>query len=235
MITDYNLTKNEELAHEKQGMVITAKFEGVDSLHVRLCHEWILILELYKTVIFNDRKKAIEFMAFVAQFYPEYRWKTMYDFTDPLATVSIECDNHYMVLDMLADLTISAGEDYILKHNLDKERAKALEFGEIVSNFLIRYLGYSIVGIQKQKIIITSASDCDKRFFDCLCDGYSLYRKSRVGYIKTNDERKKAAPWFEGYYYELPILPTKDIGVEFEENFEGPNNLPLQYSKRYKR
>lgn len=235
MVMNFNLIKNEALSHEKQGVVMEAILEDINSLNVKLCHEWIFIFELYNCVIKKDTNKALEFMAFVAQFYPDYRWKTMYDFTNPLATVSIECDNHHMVLDMLAQLTINAGEDYILKHNLAKERDKALEFGEIVSNFLIRYLGYSIVGIQNQKIIITSASDCDKRFFDLLCDGYSLYRKSRVGYIKTKDERRKAAPWFEGYYYELPILPTKDIGFEFEENFEGPNNLPLQYSKRYKR
>ena len=235
MVVNYNYLTSDSLYHKQQGVAISAAVEDINSFHVRLSHEWIFIVEFYKNVVKKDTNKALEFMAFVAQFYPDYRWKTIYDFTSPLATVAIECDSHYMVLETLAKLTIHAGEDYILKHNLDKDRDKALEFGEIVSNFLIRYLGYSIVGIQNQKIIITSASDCDKRFFDLLCDGYSLYRKSRVGYIKTKDERKKLAPWFEGYYYELPILPTKDIGFEFEENFEGPNNLPLQYSKRYKR
>ena len=73
-----------------------------------------------------------------------------------------------------------------------------------------------------QQIIQTAHSDCHKRFFELLRDGYSLQRRSKVGYIKLEptEENLTSYPGVNGYFYKLPVLPTKDIGYPVEELIE---------------
>ena len=85
-----------------------------------------------------------------------------------------------------------------------------LKFYEIIEGFMIRYYGYSVVGVSKESQIITSSNNCDKKFLDELMQGYSLIRLQKARLVGNSDP-----------YYELfPVMPTKDMGFPIEEYIE---------------
>lgn len=169
-----------------------------------ICHEWIFINYMLHVEIRKDQYIASKFLMFALQYYPDYKWQ-VFNYRDPLATVVIEC----FIWDKAFE-GITFGDS-----NPDDDRKQALEFGNMLADFLIRHLGYSLVGCQQEKIIITARGDCDKRFWDYLYKGFSLQRLSRIWFNTKN-----------GRFELVPALPTKDVGFEIDELIE---NLDMSY------
>ena len=96
------------------------------------------------------------------------------------------------------------------------------KFYGIIEDFMIRFYGYSIVGISNQKHIITACSNCDKTFIDYLMQGYSLFRLQKIGVQNINSKIQ---------YEFFPVLPTKDVGFPIDEYIEIGNDNKME-SKR---
>ena len=90
----------------------------------------------------------------------------------------------------------------------DESYYKSMEYGDIATEFMIRTLGYSLIGNSKQKVIITSMSDCSKRFENYLEQGFSLQRLSKAIYISHTLEERIESPLVTGHFEYLPVLPT---------------------------
>lgn len=163
-------------------------------------HEKLFINYLYKLEIKKNSMSAIMFAMFVLQYYPEYRW-TIYP-NDLLATVIIECQQADLILSNI--FFCSEEEQYDAK-------TKAIQFGAIVTDFLIRYLGYTLIKCSGEKIIITAQNNCDKQFAEYLDDGFALQRRAKVVF----DGEK---------FYKRPVFPTKDIGRPIDELIETSDN-----------
>ena len=172
-------------------------------------HEWIFTKIFLKTELLKNPKLAIKFMMFCSQFYPKYEWMTMYDINNPLETVQKECEKC---------LEIFEAEDRNLVDEL--EFAKAMSFGSCITEFMVRYLDYSLVKVQNQKIIYTAQTDCDKKFFDYIMEGFSLQRVGKIKYVKLNDEEKKKYPNGDGYFKILPVYPTHKLDYPIDECIE---------------
>lgn len=172
-------------------------------------HEWYFINFLIKSEMKKDRTLASKFVIFVMQYYPDYEWLYL-NLNDMTATVAIECNLHDMNF-----WKVFRGVE--AKSITDK----SLIFGSIVTDFLIRYCGYSLVGCNDHPILKTSQSDCDKRFWELLDYGYSVQRVAKIYFKETSAEIRKRFPWFIGTFHKLPILPTKECYVKFEEQIEG--------------
>ncbi len=162
----------------------------------------------FLNLFLNECKKNFKliypFMVFIQSYYPNFDWK--YYAADWLTRISIECGQHIMTFE----------NQYLHKIQVETYKLnKAMEFGEIVTDFLIRYKNYSLIRCGGQNIIITAQSNCHKRFERYLQEGYSLQRKSKIGY--TGD-LSRDEPF--GYLYKLPVLPTKDIGYPIDEIME---------------
>lgn len=171
------------------------------SLHKKLAHEWQFIIILLYSELKKGSFIAEHLVLFAAQYYPQFKW-TAFDPNDLLSTVVIECALHdYRYLCVFEDVEESSS------------LTGSMFFGDIVTNFLIRCRGYSLISTSGQKIIVTSQSDCAKRFEKLLEKGFSLHRYSKL-YLK------KLPGDDHGFFARLPVLPTKEIYVDFEEVIE---------------
>ena len=178
-------------------------------------HELIFIKYLYLEEIKKDQSIATKFIAFVAQFYPEYRW-IKFDQSDPVATVVLEC--------FIREKDICPSDGHMdpgweLPY---RDLNKALNFGAIVTDFCIRYLGYSLIGCSGQKIIITCSNNCAKQFDWLLEEGYKLQRRSKLKYVLFSDRVKQIYPNVDGYFYEYPIMPNLDTYYQVDETVISP-------------
>ena len=172
-------------------------------------HEWIFTKMFLKTELLKKPQLAIKFMMFCSQFYPKYEWMTKYDINNPLETVQKECEKC---------LEIFEAEDRNLVDEL--EFAKAMSFGSCVTEFMVRYLDYSLVKVQNQKIIYTAQTDCDKQFFDYIINGFSLQRVGKIKYVKLTEEEKKKYPNGDGYFQILRVYPTRNLDYPIDECIE---------------
>lgn len=172
------------------------------SYGTRVPHEWYF-LNLFLTEATNNLELAYLFIMFIRQYYPEYVWQSYSGFK-MLDIPLLECNLYSNILE----------QKYM--HGIEHFGvSKAMHFGDIVTDFLIRYRNYSLIKCSKQNIIITAHSDCHKRFEQYLSKGYSLERKSKVGYTGN---LYTSEPF--GYFYKLPVLPTRDIGYPIDEIIE---------------
>lgn len=144
------------------------------------------------------------FLAYCKEFYPHYHFSIP---NNTLGSIFVEAN--------LCDMLFTEFYEHNINVNLDKP----FSFGEIVTEFMIRYLGYSLIGFSEQKIILTAQSNCDKRFVTYLeKDFYTIYRLAKVGY-------------WDGSFSKLPVLPTRDSYLKFEEYIEdekGQKHLVLK-------
>lgn len=185
------------------------------SLNTRIPHEWYFLNLLLRRELLNNPKLVYPFILFVKQYYPQYMWH-FYSDLNWLATASLECDLY----------SKSFQNKYIDGLEIENDELyKALQFGDIVTDFLIRYKNYSLIKCSEQNIIITAQSDCHKRFEQYLSKGYSLERKAKVGYTGN---LHLSEPF--GYFFKLPVLPTRDIGYPIDEIIESSEG---NYTKIY--
>ena len=90
---------------------------------------------------------------------------------------------------------------------------------------LIRYANYSLVKCQNENIIITAESNCAKVFENELYNGYTLQRKAKLSYHKLDKSMKEIYPMVDGYFTKLPVLPTKNLGIEIDEIIENSKGV----------
>lgn len=184
---------------------------GLDSVY----HEWFFINALLEEVKL-DEKMVYYFIQFVMQYYPDYLWTTFNPF-DLLSTLLIEISIHNMHF------------KYFYSNLGDRESIdRAMEFGHMVTEFLIRFRDYSLVRSCGQNVILTSRYDCDKYFLPYLLDGYTLFR-----YAKVHITSIRAYSETLNYFTKRPVFPTKELyaGKEFIEAPDGNFVLIPNYNR----
>lgn len=189
--------KNYKIRKENKKVVVH-DFINQTMLFKDCPHEWYFIEALKEEIMLNSDLATI-FAMFVLQYYPDYPWTT-FDIHNLLNTLLIEISIHCMRFKYVFN-----GVEP--KENLDK----AMKFGDMATEFLIRYCGYSLIKSCNQKVIITSRGDCDKYFESFLLDGYSLYRLAKLSYQKLLLELQAMYPYIDGIFHKRPVLPTKEL------------------------
>ena len=185
---------NKILVHELLG-------NGVAASEERIPHEWYFICILLHKEMKRDPKTAREFEDFTWEFYPDYRW-------------------HFRGIDSYANVTAEAAFhdiDFRIKYEDGVEPegdwSDSKVFGGMATDFLIRCRNYSLVDFSGTKMILTAQSDCEKRFYDYLKDGYQLHKIAKLQYK-------------DGVFTRLPVFPTRDIGFPINEVIEGSDGSP---------
>lgn len=169
--------------------------------NIHVPHEWYFLNLLIREEIWKSVETAWIFYKFVKQFYPEYVWYLPINDRMPL-------DELLSNIIVEADLWNGEFEKYSHKFKTKAELdPRAMQLGEIATDFLIRYSNYSLVNFSGDGIILTAQSDCEKRFIDYLSKGFKLYRVSKLYFA-------------EGKFYKLSVLPTKDNGLDITEVIE---------------
>ncbi len=167
-------------------------------------HEWKFVYMLYRDILIKQQELIYPFLDFYHQYYPNYRFSIP---QNSLGAVVVEAD--------LCHMLFTQYYKYKINVNLDKP----FQFGEIVTEFMIRYLGYSLIGLSAQKIILTAQSNCEKRFETYLeKDKYTIFRLSKLKYENHR-------------FQKLPILPTRGTYLQFDEYIEdehGKKHLVLR-------
>lgn len=172
-------------------------------------HEWFFIEFLYKIELKKMPELAEIFLLYVTQFAPHYPW-TYFNIQDALASVIIECD-----LQNYNFRKVIAGIESPEKIN------SAKVFGDIVTEFLIRFCGYNLIGCCNQKVIITSANNCQKKFIELLEQGYELHRLAGLTFLSMPLIYQNLCTGKNEFFKKLPVLPTQDIHIPFNEAIEG--------------
>lgn len=175
--------------------LINRSFHNVD----RIPHEWYFINLLMRCEIKKDKNIAKLFNDFVNQFYPEYEWYIP-PCEDDVDQVMLESAVHDFNFAKVYQFGLEGPEI------LDK----SMEFGEMVTDFLIRYRNYSLVDYCGTKMIYTAQNNCDKKFEKYLYDGYSLQRVAKIYYE-------------DGSFKKLPVLPTRELDIPINEIIETEN------------
>ncbi len=203
--------------------LINATFGNYESVP----HEWYFLSVLSQEEIFEDKEIADAFFMYIIQYYPHYPWH-FFNKDDYLATVVCECELK----------AFQFKKRYQLKSDFDMYEEEyfkqAMLFGDIVTDFLIRYRNYSLIKCSGERIILTAQSDCHKRFEPQLSKGYSLQKRAKVGYIKSPEILAEMYPAIKGYFYKLPVLPTREVGYPVDEIIETANGnyeKVLQFQK----
>lgn len=175
-------------------------------------HEWYFINVLINKILKNNAL-ADAFVMYVVQYYPDYPWLSFKN-DDYLATAIVECGFHRFQFQKKYEFDFEEKNSNIL--------SCSMIMGDIATDFLIRYCGYSLIKSSGQNIILTAQSDCDKRFENLLSQGYSLQRRAKVGYVEMPENLINSGqyPGVKGFFYKLPVLPTKDIGYPIDEIIE---------------
>ena len=206
---DYSLVRKVE--HTFINDLLGFNAEQYKSIH--LPHEWWFI-KLLMNEIKRKNELADAFMMFAFQYYPNYKWSI-------LAYNDIAHANY-----LSAIVLESFYRDYELKMHYTEyastndDITDAINFGEIATDFLIRYCNYSLVDFCNQKTILTALDNCGKRFEKELLDGYSLYRVAKISYHRIPEDLQELYPQVRGIFYKLPVLPTKDSWLSIEEIIE---------------
>lgn len=184
------------VTHDFINRVLVGEIENIN-----IPHEWYFLNVLVREEIKNNIELAYIFFKFVKEYYPNYNWYLLFDdnlsLNDILSVVMIE----YSLWDYQFELY---SHNFLKKSELDP---RAMQFGEIVTDFLIRYCNYSLINFSSNHIILTAQSDCEKRFAEYLNKGFTLHRVSKLYFS-------------DGKFYKLPVFPTKDIGLNIAEVIE---------------
>lgn len=178
-------------------------------------HEWIFLNVLGREEIKKDLNLAKEFMMYILQYYPNYPWQVWMG-DDYLATVICELKLKSYVFRKRYQFRIE------LDSNEQKLLGDAMMLGDIATDFLIRYRGYSLIRCSGQNVILTAHSDCHKRFLDFLSKGFSLFRMSKVDCILKSPNIENCVSYKSscGFFYKLPVLPTREFGYPITEIIE---------------
>ncbi|MCI8670981.1 MAG: hypothetical protein HFI36_02950 [Bacilli bacterium] len=153
--------------------------------------EWMLLTAFYKWEIVKNSELSSVFIEFVKTFYPDY-YKFFGNGLDSSKMVSQMCffvNNWFLKMyayGMTGDIVLEDGSVLKSTPREQEQRNRAIDFGAIVYDFLVRYLGYVIVN-KDNKTILSVNDDTDGRILPLLNDGYDLYKTQGLDYIRTSD------------------------------------------------
>ena len=162
-------------------------------------HEIVFMNQLLHEIM-EDYLLALEFNIYVKEFYPNFKWTIEY--FPSLEKVAFEVGNALKVLEMYF-------KGYDKNMNINHEK----ELGEIVTDFYIRYKGYSLIGVSGQKNIVTSSKSSNIDFSPYIREGFTIQIKKGV---KKRDVVMEGANLFEYY----PSLPTREYDISTQEYIE---------------
>ena len=150
-------------------------------------HE-LLFIEILFRLEFLDLDVVEKFVSYVLQYYPYYNWQL--DNYDIYGMAIVEAALHeYRIL-----------QQYKWGLEVDREKMNhTFIFGEMATNFCIKYLGYSLIGCGGAKSILTSQDNYEKKFIDYIEKGYNIFKLSKLYYVDDNLSL--------GYFKELDSLP----------------------------
>lgn len=148
----------------------------------------------------DDPVLALEFSIYVYEFYPDFKW--MVPFLPSLEKVAFEAGNAVKVL-----------EYYCRCHHPNLDIKHEMEFGEIVTDFYIRYKDYTIVGISDQKVVVTSSKWANVDFSSYINEGYWIEIKKAV---KKKEHIDDSGRLYE-YYPSVPIREYDNDTIEYLE------------------
>lgn len=159
-------------------------------------HELFFIKLLFRELA-NNPDIVYPLTLFIKEYYPEYRWNN--GAINPLLKITLEaalCNMNFIK---------------VYEHEIEpiESLTDSMLFGEIVTEFLIRYCNYSLIDFSSNHIILTAQSDCEKRFEEYLKKGYSVHRYAKLYYDK-----------YDYKLYKLPVFPTEDFDIPIEEIIE---------------
>lgn len=158
----------------------------------------------------NQRDDFFRYLLlFIKQFYPDY--DLCKNINDGRALM-ILFNNLYAKINEILFHFYDTTDINDIKNNMEIIH-KIYKFYGIIEDFMIRFYGYSIVGISNQKHIITACGNCEKKFLNYLMEGYSLFRMQQISLINKDNPEKS-------YYRFHEVFPTKDIGIPFDEYIE---------------
>ncbi len=226
MAIDYldNPYRNKEVFHDMINKVL--ELVSLEK-NTHIPHEWYFI-DVLMDEIKREHSLADCFVMYIAQYYPKYRW-IKFDGDDYLGTVILECSFYRFQFYKKCELQETDENISFMP--------EAMMFGDIVTDFLIRYCGYSLIKSSNQNIIITARNDCKKRFEDLLCNGYSLQRRQRVVYTDLSSLDLTFFPKVKGFFKKRPVIPTHDSYLKIDEIIElddGQYQKLLSYDKSIK-
>lgn len=114
-------------------------------------HEWYFLNLFLRKEMKEDIEIADVLYDYIDTYYPEYRWEVSPE-EDKLDSIILEIALHDYKFAMVYQYGIESPTT--LK--------KSMDFGEIVTEFLIRYRNYSLTDVSGARIILTAQSDCEK-------------------------------------------------------------------------
>lgn len=204
---------NFEFVENKHGAVYHEMVNISCKKNKSIPHEWYFINKLYKDEIFKNKDLALIFENFIFTYYPDFQWNIVSG-DNSYENVTFNCYIHDFNFMKIFDCDFNDGD-----------LTKSMEYGDIVTDFLIRYRGYSLIKCSGQKIVLTARSDCHKRFEPLLNDGYCLQRRSKIGFVRFPEMVEMVYPQLKniGFFYRLPVLPTREIGYPIDEIIEVPD------------
>ena len=209
IILDHQPTSNRTWLSLFEKRLRLAKFNDetirkyIDEYMLLFCNHYVESSDfiMNATLAFRDQFFYYLFI-YLEQFYSDTYLKV----SDCQTLKRMFIDYHYQ-LNRMADTFL---EFYDLEAlNSQKELInKILHFYRIIEEFMIRYYNYSVIGTSDQKVIITACSNCDRKFYTYLTQGYSILRYQKIFLA-------------ESLQYEfLPVLPTRDLGFPVDEYVE---------------
>jgi len=178
-------------------------------------HERFFTRTLFMNEIQKNPELAEAFAMFVTQYFPSYRWLN-FNPNDLFETVCLEASYHEF--DFM--------DHYENDPNVDL--TNAMKFGDIATEFLIRYRNYNLIGCMGQKIILTAQNGCDKKFPEEISQGYSLQRLAKIDYKRFPQELQDLMPGLKGFFKKLSVLPTRDVGYPIKETIEVVNESSIE-------
>lgn len=176
--------------------------------------EWFLMNAFYYHDMAIDASLAEKFMKFVSKYYPDFEWMNK-RVGDPQKIVDFEVffnSRHYYKIYAcgVVDGALLTEGNLELTDYERKLQNRALYFGNIVRNFAIRYLGYSVVN-HDEKRIATNIVD-DERVSSLVSEGYAIDYHERLDYVVKND-RKKYYGDFVVTTIPFTILPKSTLAL----------------------
>ena len=191
----------------------------------KVTHEYLFLKYLQKEILKDPDLAALIYM-YIYQYHPNYTWKTPYIISSFIES-KYSGKKDELRDDILIEIQYHLYQfmQYIKIDNTKKEElGNSMHFGEIATEFLIRYKNYSLIDYCNTKIILTAQDDCSKRFKKYLEQGYSLFRISKL-YFNPDVSLYSNHDTFS----KLPVLPSKEDWID--EIIEAPNGSYVQIPK----
>ena len=179
-------------------------------------HEWIFVrLYLYTKELLNE-PSAEEFVSFQETFFPKYKWMWPKDYWNMSKSVIMETGFCDYVFEKKYRYNEWTKEDY--EH--------AMAFGDLMTEYMIRTKGFSLITTDIRKSIITAEQNCAKKFGQYIEDGYQIHRLAKAIYKPSRVE-------LFGKWETLPVFPTNsdNLSCEAEEFIENKNKQLVKVSK----